>query len=86
MQSEKLLKKKYIFAFIYYIMNIALNIALNYNKYCSQPFDELLIEHFTKHVGFFNFYLCIYIFCKKLLNVVGVKIPHKFLYLHQYVA
>ena len=26
-----------------------------YNKYSSKLFDELLIEHFTKHINFFNF-------------------------------
>ena len=26
-----------------------------FNRYCSKPFDELLVEHFTKHIDFFNF-------------------------------
>ena len=32
-----------------------------YNKYCFRPFDKLLIEHFTKHVDFFNC-VCMYIY------------------------
>ena len=37
-----------------------LQLCFVYNRYCSKSFDELLIEHFTKHVDFFNF--CIYIY------------------------
>ena len=39
-----------------------------YDKYCSKLFNELIIEHFTNHVNFFDFH---YIYGKACFLPMG---------------